>query len=273
LTGGGTHEILGIFEAAGRRWRGEVSSDRERREREGGGAHDAAHDDATPDLAQSIRTDPAYRARYMRRKARKAVESAKNPAEPIPNTTGAALPEGVRHRMEPQLGADLSGVRVHAGGESAHAADQLGARAFTVGNDVHFGAGQFSPNTKEGDKLIAHELTHVVQGQKSGVQRKADSDAHATEEAEAQEHVSQPDEPAEKEADAVADHVGEQLHGDGGGQQHAADAANSTPTAAGCAAPMASGGKKIARKAGPQPTVGGGRRIFRKPDDKKKDAA
>lgn len=223
-------------------------------------------------LADEIRSSPFRRAQYVRWKARKAANSPKNPDAPVPNTTGAALPEAVRRRMEPHLGSDLSGVRVHAGPESATAADQLGARAFTVGNDVHFGAGQFNPNTKEGDKLLAHELTHVVQGQAAGVQRKAEAKDPASADADSQEHVSHPGDPAEKEADAVADHVGEKLHGDGaehgpGDSQHT-DAATPAPTA--------SGGKKISRKpreAAPATPSLVGRKIFRKPRGAKQEAA
>ena len=88
----------------------------------------------------------------------------------------------------------------------------MGAKAFTVGQDVHFGARQFAPGTKEGDRLLAHELTHTVQAQKSGVQRKAEP-AEGHEGGEHEQEVSQPHEPAEKEADAVGDHVAEKLHG------------------------------------------------------------
>ena len=95
----------------------------------------------------------------------------------IPESGGSKLPDGVRTKMEPKLGADLSDVRVHTGGESAQAATGLGARAFTVGSDVHFNAGEFAPGSKEGDRLLAHELTHVVQGKKSGIQRKPDESA------------------------------------------------------------------------------------------------
>src|SRR5262249_29667462 len=80
-----------------------------------------------------------------------------------PNTrkgSGNSLPGEARMKMESKLGADLSSVRVHTGGDSAEAADKLGARAFTVGSDVHFNAGEFAPGSKEGDKLLAHELTH-----------------------------------------------------------------------------------------------------------------
>jgi hypothetical protein len=120
--------------------------------------------------------------------------------------------------MEGKLGADLSGVKVHTGGESAKAASNFGARAFTVGSDVHFNEGQFAPGTKEGDRLLAHELTHVVQGQKSGVQRKPDDDKQ--DEAEGSPEVSQPHEPAEQEADAVADDVADKLHDEKGGDKN-----------------------------------------------------
>jgi hypothetical protein len=111
--------------------------------------------------------------------------------------------------MEPRLGADLSRVRVHTSGESAEAAKGLGARAFTVGSDVHFNAGEFNPGTHDGDRLLAHELTHVVQGEKAGIHRKADDSGGGDEEKE----VSDPADPAEKEADAVGDQVADDIHG------------------------------------------------------------
>jgi len=123
---------------------------------------------------------------------------------------GSPLAGDLQKRMEGTLGADLSGARVSTSGESARAASALGARAFTVGTDVHFGAGEYAPGTAEGDKLIAHELTHVVQGQRSGIQRKASAGAeHEGEEAK----VSHPDDPAEKEADEVAEQATDKLHG------------------------------------------------------------
>jgi Domain of unknown function (DUF4157) len=134
----------------------------------------------------------------------------------VPQTQGSPLPASVRKQMEPKLGADLGGVRVHTGGQSADAAKGFGARAFTVGDDVHFNAGEFRPGTKEGDKLLAHELTHVVQGQKSGVQRSPEKGEEAKGGGEkGGGEVSKPEEPAEKEADAVGDKVGEDLHGGG----------------------------------------------------------
>jgi hypothetical protein len=86
---------------------------------------------------------------------------------------GAPLDEQNRGRMESQLGGDLSDVRVHTGGESARAADDLNARAFTVGKNVHFGAGEFRPGTRDGDRLLAHELSHTKHGHQAQIARYA----------------------------------------------------------------------------------------------------
>jgi hypothetical protein len=76
---------------------------------------------------------------------------------------GRPLPASARHFMEPRFGADLSDVRIHTGPEAVHTARALNARAYTVGRDIMFGAGRYAPDTAEGKKLLAHELTHVVQ--------------------------------------------------------------------------------------------------------------
>jgi hypothetical protein len=68
-----------------------------------------------------------------------------------------------REFFQPRLGHDLSAVRVHAGPEAARAAAAVGARAFTVGPDIVFGSGQPAPSSDAGRRLLAHELTHVVQ--------------------------------------------------------------------------------------------------------------
>lgn len=76
---------------------------------------------------------------------------------------GRPLEPEVRAFMEPRFGYDFSGVRLHTDGKSAAAARTLNARAFTVGQDVTFAANQYSPETTEGRRLLAHELAHVVQ--------------------------------------------------------------------------------------------------------------
>jgi hypothetical protein len=76
---------------------------------------------------------------------------------------GGRLPETVRSFMEPRFGSDFSGVRVHSDAGAAELARSVNAQAFTVGRDIVFGAGRYSPETEPGKRLLAHELTHVVQ--------------------------------------------------------------------------------------------------------------
>jgi hypothetical protein len=76
---------------------------------------------------------------------------------------GTPLPAAPRTRMETAFGRSFGGVRIHADAGAAGIADRIGARAFTVGSDVGFAAGQFRPGTLDGDALLAHELAHTVQ--------------------------------------------------------------------------------------------------------------
>jgi hypothetical protein len=76
---------------------------------------------------------------------------------------GQPLDGETKSQAEPGLGRDLSGVRLHTGSEAAASAQTLGARAFAVGQDIVFGAGQFSPDTPSGQLLLFHELAHTIQ--------------------------------------------------------------------------------------------------------------
>jgi hypothetical protein len=76
---------------------------------------------------------------------------------------GQQLPESVRSFFEPRFGADLSDVRIHTGPTAARAASAIRARAFTVGRDVVFNRGEYRPGSPDGRRLLAHELTHVLQ--------------------------------------------------------------------------------------------------------------
>jgi hypothetical protein len=76
---------------------------------------------------------------------------------------GSPLPADVRSFMEPRFGADFSGVRVHTGHDASQLNRQLSAQAFTHGKDIYVGDGKFSPGSEGGRRLLAHELTHVVQ--------------------------------------------------------------------------------------------------------------
>jgi len=76
---------------------------------------------------------------------------------------GQTLDEGTRARMEPFFGHDFSRVRVHTSPQAAQSAQALHARAYTVNDHMVFGTGQYAPRTPAGQRLIAHELAHVVQ--------------------------------------------------------------------------------------------------------------
>jgi len=77
---------------------------------------------------------------------------------------GRPLESGTRNLMESRFAHDFSGVRVHTGDRASASARAIHAHAYTIGNDIVFGAGQYAPHAPAGQRLIAHELTHVVQG-------------------------------------------------------------------------------------------------------------
>ena len=81
---------------------------------------------------------------------------------------GRPLDPGLRQFMQPRLGHDFSRVRLHTDGAADASARAVNALAFTVGNDVVFGAGQFEPTSACGRRLLAHELTHVIQQSAAG---------------------------------------------------------------------------------------------------------
>ncbi len=83
---------------------------------------------------------------------------------------GRPLPAPLREGLEPRFGRDFSAVRIHADSRAAGLARSLSARAFTVGGDIAFARGEYRPGTPAGDRLLAHELTHVVQQGMAGPQ-------------------------------------------------------------------------------------------------------
>jgi hypothetical protein len=76
---------------------------------------------------------------------------------------GRPLEGATQQDMEQRFGQDFSAVRIHEGGPAAQSARDVHAHAYTAGNHIVFGDGRFSPGTSEGRRLLAHELTHVVQ--------------------------------------------------------------------------------------------------------------
>lgn len=103
------------------------------------------------------------------------------------------LPEPVRRDMEARLGADLRRVRVHTDAVAQRAAEAVRARAFTVGVDIFFAPGAFQPDSSGGRELLAHELAHVVQGQRGHLPATSGP------------RLTTPGDVVEREADAMAD--------------------------------------------------------------------
>lgn len=80
---------------------------------------------------------------------------------------GRPLDEPVRETMEERLGQDFGDVRVHTDARASESAQAVQAHAYTVGSDIVFQSGKYAPDTADGQRMLAHELTHVVQ-QRSG---------------------------------------------------------------------------------------------------------
>jgi hypothetical protein len=76
---------------------------------------------------------------------------------------GSTLSPEVRNEMSNAIGADFGGVNIHTGPKAAELSNELGAQAFTHGNDVYFNSGKYDTESSSGKHLLAHELTHVVQ--------------------------------------------------------------------------------------------------------------
>jgi hypothetical protein len=91
---------------------------------------------------------------------------------------GSPLPAPSRAFFEPRFGANFDKVRVHTDSRAADTASAINARAFTVGSEIAFANGEYSPDSQAGRRLLAHELTHVVQqGQASGTTAPVQRDA------------------------------------------------------------------------------------------------
>lgn len=136
------------------------------------------------------------RRRLQRRTTNQAANRSVPPiVHEVLRSPGQPLEGVTRAYMEPRFGHDFGRVRVHADAHAAKSAGAVNALAYTVGHDVVFGAGQYEPGMTAGRRLLAHELTHVVQ-QGPG--------APATP---ALQAIGAPASPAEREAEQAATQV------------------------------------------------------------------
>ncbi|HKC65443.1 MAG TPA: DUF4157 domain-containing protein [Pyrinomonadaceae bacterium] len=106
-------------------------------------------------------------ASNVMRSSRAACEGAHgDPSSVVARGTsggGRPLDSSTRVFMESRFGRGFSHVRLHTDGAAAESARTLNAHAYTLGNNIVFGAGRYQPQTEEGRRLVAHELTHVLQ--------------------------------------------------------------------------------------------------------------
>ena len=103
--------------------------------------------------------NPDHRSRHSPSSARDTTDHV----TAVMRSQGQPLDAATRAFMEPRFGRDFSEVRVHRDAAASQSARAVNARAYTVDSHIVFGASQFAPETSEGRRLLAHELTHVVQ--------------------------------------------------------------------------------------------------------------
>jgi len=117
--------------------------------------------------ADDPNTPPAIR-RYVQRATQedvggKQVDAGMDDKISQATRSGSPLPSGEKQFFESRMGVDLSNVTVHTDDQASQTAQDLSARAYTVGSSIAFNKGEYKPGTTDGRRLLAHELTHVVQ--------------------------------------------------------------------------------------------------------------
>ncbi|MBI5876793.1 MAG: DUF4157 domain-containing protein [Chloroflexi bacterium] len=161
---------------------------------------------AGPRPASNTPASPAHRVPHISSKPDAAVQQASEESiDPMGSFEvgagfesrlrgggGAPLPGQTRSFMEGRFGADFSGVRLHRGSDAAQLNREISAQAFTHGRDIYLGAGKENVESGDGRRLLAHELTHVVQqgAAPARVQRLIDRDGMIAKAGEPKEDVT-----------------------------------------------------------------------------------
>jgi hypothetical protein len=136
------------------------------------GAPDDAYEQEADRVADEILAAPSGNA--IRNKAAPLIQrltsqtvgyktTAPPSVESVLSGSGKSLDIELQQDMSQRFGQDFSEVRIHTGAAAEQSAQEINAHAYTVGRNIVFGAGQFAPNSQQGKRLLAHELTHVVQ--------------------------------------------------------------------------------------------------------------
>ena len=148
--------------------------------------HEREADEMADQVMRSLRRDGGVRTLSSTPRVRRSLRSPQVGAAggPLDSDTeqrlqrarsgGTPLVAGLQRSIGEAMGADVSNVRLHSGAESSALNAEMGARAFTLGNDVFLGDGAPSTDTDAGLRLVAHEVAHTVQQGASPVQREMD---------------------------------------------------------------------------------------------------
>lgn len=139
--------------------------------------------------AVPVVAEPPHTAQPVRQPTSWAKTKVAPLVRSVLRASGQGLDAATRTLMEARFGHDFSRVRIHTDTPATESAQRLAARAYTVGEQIVFGAGQYAPSTAVGQQLLAHELTHVVQQQQGVPERGVLPEAEPA---------------AEREAEAVA---------------------------------------------------------------------
>jgi Domain of unknown function (DUF4157) len=117
---------------------------------------------AQPRISRTCDAPAQEEALQLRPAGQAVISDVPSSVHEVLRTPGEPLDPATRAFFEPRFGHDLSSVRLHSDEQAAQSADSIRARAYTAGHDIVFGQGRLAPTT-EGRRLLAHELTHVVQ--------------------------------------------------------------------------------------------------------------
>jgi hypothetical protein len=124
----------------------------------GGSCGDCGDEEPSPARAAALSGAPVF----------DEADSAERDVRQVMATPASPLDARTRSFFEHRWGAQLGGVRVHTGPDAARSASALGAHAYTVGEDIVFGDADYRPGSEHGRRLLAHELTHVLQQRAAG---------------------------------------------------------------------------------------------------------
>jgi hypothetical protein len=138
-----------------------------------------------PSLAPTRNGQSRSRGSFLLPASRKAPGPATFHPESLPPSHSQPLSPAIRARMEAHFGHDFSQVRVHTDAPAARSAQALGAKAYTYGRELVFAPGAYDPQSTTGQRLLAHELAHIVQ------QAQGRAGSYAAQEAEAEGQARQ----------------------------------------------------------------------------------